>query len=1060
MLTGLRWPEWIDNRYEKVAGAELGRGGMGEVWKYYDHRAKRNVAIKQLRQDLRNVRLATERFWQEATTLTDLEDPGIVAAYDLVETQDAMYLVTELIAGTDLSRLVGGSAKLRIAESEAERIVGDVAQALTFAHRRDVVHRDLKPSNILIRQDGVVKVVDFGIAKLVDDLRPPGAGTGPLSMWAQGADDVFVSGNGDTESMGFLGTLGYAAPEQYRVGEPITKATDVFSLGVVLFECIFGVRPFTGANSAEIRASTCEGQAAWPANQAELCSNRNAALITACLQKSPADRLWRGQPLSASLISKLLKGDEAAKSWVRACRSLDQPATAFIGRQAELGDVVNLLRNAATPDDRCPLVTLIGETGVGKSRLACMSVGKFEQFTAQRASTYPRPLVVIALDLTQSPTTAEALDRIVAEAVALDGKATTLRAADAMHTRLLEDRLLLVLDQRATQPPGLRELVGELLEVGNNIGAERADAHPTEAWEAPLAILCAARTALRVPGEQLLRVRPLSLPKLHLPADREAMLRAAGKSQAVQLFLARAKLVRRGLELDESNAGPIVAICQQLEGSPLAIEWAASLMDTRHVQHVLDEVSRLGASDSGGDGEFAAGPADELQSRLDRLLGLSFSRLEPAAQRLLTRLSVLDGPFSIETAVRVAEHPASMVDQLGQLVASSMVTLDASEHDPVYRVDYLPRQYARARGDAAELASARQRLMLFAMEIAERAAELMRKSVQEAHQLVEPVLSHVREAWRLGNAAQVLPTTIGSDVQQLPLLEVKARIAMGMHRYFYQFGPRVEGMAWASAAAQEREHALGKPDKLVGELYRAAGVIAHGSADWRASEKYASRALKIFLAHDDELLIAATQNNLGAALASLHQFEESRSYHKKAFELYSNNKHEMGMASVLLNRSACENLAEQWQEGLDLSTQALQRLKTLKDDHRAAVAMHNRGVAMLKLDRIEQSLDELRACLDARLALRDEQGALWTLVFIASACALAGPGLITAAKLHGYITRRCARRRYTLDRPMLAELASVEQMLRQRLGREEHALFSKLWRADHAVLEVRPELVF
>jgi hypothetical protein len=220
----------LSNRYQLVE--RIAVGGMGEVWRAVDSTLGRQVAVKALKAEYADDPEFLGRFRAEARHTAALLHPGIANVYDYGEVGDGQgrsgattaYLVMELVDGEPLSSLL--SREGAIAPARALDIAGQVALALHAAHEAGVIHRDVKPGNILLRPDGVVKVTDFGIARVADSAPITATGT-------------------------VLGTAYYLSPEQ-AVGSPAGPASDIYSLGVVAFECLTGRRPFTGESAIQV----------------------------------------------------------------------------------------------------------------------------------------------------------------------------------------------------------------------------------------------------------------------------------------------------------------------------------------------------------------------------------------------------------------------------------------------------------------------------------------------------------------------------------------------------------------------------------------------------------------------------------------------------------------------------------------------------------------------------------------------------------------------------------------------------------------------------------------
>ncbi len=209
----------------------LGAGGMGEVYLARDGKLDRQVAIKVLPEVLTRDKERVARFEREAKLLASLNHPNIASVYGFDESGGTRFLVLEYVDGETLGSHLN---KGPVAVEDALEIVKQIAEALEAAHGQGVIHRDLKPANVMIRLDGTVKVLDFGLAKAMSE-EPSGAAD---------ANSPTITANYTRPGV-VLGTAAYMSPEQAR-GRALDKRTDIWSLGIIMFECFTGQRLFQG----------------------------------------------------------------------------------------------------------------------------------------------------------------------------------------------------------------------------------------------------------------------------------------------------------------------------------------------------------------------------------------------------------------------------------------------------------------------------------------------------------------------------------------------------------------------------------------------------------------------------------------------------------------------------------------------------------------------------------------------------------------------------------------------------------------------------------------------
>jgi TolB-like protein len=273
--------------YEIIA--PLGAGGMGEVYRARDPRLKRDIAIKVLPHDLASSPERLARFEREATTVAGLNHPNIVVLHSIEEASGTRFLTMELVDGRSLADVVrpGG-----VPLAELLDVAVPLADALIAAHERNIVHRDLKPANVMVTREGRVKVLDFGVAKLVQ--QDPDLGE------TQSATQVATVGTPISEIGQTIGTISYMAPEQLR-GEPVDVRADLFSFGILIYELATGARPFKGRSPADVSSSILrDAPPTLTSARADLPADLER-ILGRCLEKEPGDRFQTAIELSNEL---------------------------------------------------------------------------------------------------------------------------------------------------------------------------------------------------------------------------------------------------------------------------------------------------------------------------------------------------------------------------------------------------------------------------------------------------------------------------------------------------------------------------------------------------------------------------------------------------------------------------------------------------------------------------------------------------------------------------------------------------------------------------------------
>jgi predicted ATPase len=848
---------------------------MGSVYLGRDLSSGRLVAIKRLQPDLvANDPEMVERFAREGEALRQLNHPNIVKVLDTIHENGQHYIVMEYVGGGSLRQLmdVEGQLSLQLVLS----LGLEIADALSRAHHLNIIHRDIKPANVLLAEDKTPHLTDFGIALMGDQSRITQAGA-------------------------LAGTYAYLCPEAWE-GRALDGRADIWSFGVLLYEMLAGRHPFEAETLAATFAAILNKE---PAPLLEFRPDvpaHLAELIHGMLRKDPEQRI-SGVRLVGATLEAIEKGDATPGVTGQASRfatpalaarkapsNLPHQGTPFIGRRAELIEIASRLS-----DPSCRLLTLVGPGGIGKTRLAL-------QAAASERANYRHGVYLVQLAPLSSP---ESIVPTIAEAIGFSFYRTEDpdRIGPSPRQQLLdhlrEKEMLLLLDNYE-----------HLL--------QRADLAADILAQAPQAkLLATSRERLNILGEWVMPVRGLAYPTHESPDVPGTGI--TGYS-SVQLYVQRARQMGGTIELDQSTEEAIIRICQLVDGAPLAIELAASWLQTLSAAEIAAEIERSYAFL-----ETTLRDMPERHRSLRVVFENSWNLLDRKGQQFLASLSVFRGGFDREAAMVVAANGDRNLTlaQLAALVGKSLL-----KHDPSgrYELHQLLAQFAaekllsldsNSEGDSVPLTNEKHS-DYYCSWLGRREEALRAKREKEAIRAVERDIENIREAWRWaarhGKVVNIATALIG------------LASFLGIQNW-QQEGADLLGYAHDRLLGSAAVHEPLLMARL--NLWRAGFIGALGKIDAAAEMLEASlERFRELASPADE---AAALDGLGQVAAARGFLVKAADLHKRSLSLYRQINDEAGAAAQIVRLGRIANERGLYEESRALLNEALEMRRRLGD---------------------------------------------------------------------------------------------------------------------------------
>ncbi|MGB6001994.1 MAG: protein kinase, partial [Thermoanaerobaculia bacterium] len=295
--------------------AKLGSGGMGEVWRAVDIELGREVAIKVLPAEMATDADRLERFKREARTVAALNHPNIVTLFSVEDSDGVHFLTMELVEGKRLDEIIPASG---LGLDRLFSIAVPLGEALAVAHDKGILHRDLKPANIMVSDDERVKILDFGLAKLLQSEIPE-------------IDATLLQTEALTQEGMVVGTVPYMSPEQIE-GKPVDHRTDIFSLGVVLYEMSTGQRPFAGGSSPALMSSILKDSPRTVTEMRDDLPRHLGRIVQRCLEKDPERRFQTMKDVRNELesLAQEIHSEEAVSRQIETRKVSKRPSIAVL----------------------------------------------------------------------------------------------------------------------------------------------------------------------------------------------------------------------------------------------------------------------------------------------------------------------------------------------------------------------------------------------------------------------------------------------------------------------------------------------------------------------------------------------------------------------------------------------------------------------------------------------------------------------------------------------------------------------------------------------------------
>lgn len=894
-------PEIGDKLAQYTIISAIGSGGMGDVFLAEDTKLGRRTALKFLSAEFASDRQHLERFFREARASSSLNHPNICTIYEINDSVDPPFIAMEFVEGETVAKMI---VLRRRTIAESLEIVVQAADALAEAHANGVIHRDVKPANIIVNTRGRVKILDFGLAKRVFASGDPAA--------AQFTTHAGV----------VLGTASYMAPEQAR-GLEVDHRSDIWSLGVCLYEMLTGTVPFKGETAADTFALILTREPLPPSAFVPEVSAELDAVVLQTLKRKREDRFQSVEEFAARIktIGAFYNeidthrtngpiSDEPTEVFATAPTE-HNPALAteeevarksnpnnltatferIIGRENDIALLCELLLEPGTR-----LVTLTGIGGTGKTTLSRAVAGrvlpKFKDgvFFIEMADV-SRPEVVAAT---------------IAQPLGIKEEAGR-PVIDLLKDHLSNKEMLLVIDN-----------FEQVIDAAPQIAALLTDT-------ATLKVLVTSRELLRLTAEVEYQVPPLSLPETKGKPFEELR-----ENEAIMLFAERARAARPGFSLTRENITDVAAICSRLDGLPLAIELAAARAKILSPAAILSKLeNRL---------NLLTGGARDLPERQKTMRGAvmwSYDLLNEDERQVFGELSVFSGGFRLDSAEYVCgrsegQLSTELLDILASLIDKSLIIRkELPDGESRFRMLEVVRELAlETLAERGRLDEIRRRHAGFFTDLGATAEPLL-QSAESAVWLsrLEEEHDNLRAAmdWGLVNEP-----------------EMAVRLAVSVRNYWLVHSHLTEGFGWLKAAS---ETGFDPPPQLKFKLLNGLGLAARFRGDLATARQAYEAGLAAGEEAGDRQGTALSNRGLGLVAMQQGDHAAARIYFDAGLAISRELEDKYGVAMSLSFLGDLARTEDRYADAKPMFEEAVQLFRILENKTAVSDALNNLGAA-------------------------------------------------------------------------------------------------------------------